>query len=81
MITLNNQQVGADDMFPILVYVIIKANPPNLLSTIQYIRSFYESRASGEASYWWAQFNIAVEFIKTMNPQTRERRSATVTGA
>ena len=66
LITLNGTQAGADEFFPVLVFVILQANPPNLLSTVQYIKYFYEARASGEASYWWNQFVIAVQFIKTL---------------
>uniref|UniRef100_A0A8C9VMC2 GTPase-activating protein and VPS9 domain-containing protein 1-like n=1 Tax=Scleropages formosus TaxID=113540 RepID=A0A8C9VMC2_SCLFO len=58
---------GADDFLPVLVFVLIKANPPCLLSTIQYINNFYGSRLSGEESYWWMQFTAAVEFIKTID--------------
>ncbi|XP_014681413.1 PREDICTED: GTPase-activating protein and VPS9 domain-containing protein 1-like [Priapulus caudatus] len=58
---------AADDFTPVIVYVIIKANPPSLLSTVQYVNSFYEKRLSGEESYWWAQFSSAIEFIKTMD--------------
>jgi len=70
LISFNGKEVGADDFFPVLVFVIIQANPRCLLSTLQYIRYFYESKASGEASYWWSQFTVAVEFIKTLNPQS-----------
>ncbi|MGH0175383.1 UNVERIFIED_CONTAM: hypothetical protein FKN15_070478 [Acipenser sinensis] len=45
----------------------VKANPPCLLSTIQYINNFYASRLGGEESYWWMQFTAAVEFIKTID--------------
>ena len=31
----SNSAAGADDTIPILIYVIVKANPPNLLSIIQ----------------------------------------------
>ncbi|XP_041094451.1 GTPase-activating protein and VPS9 domain-containing protein 1 isoform X4 [Polyodon spathula] len=58
---------GADDFVPVLVFVLIKANPPCLLSTIQYINNFYASRLGGEESYWWMQFTAAVEFIKTID--------------
>ncbi|KAJ8286402.1 hypothetical protein GJAV_G00038870 [Gymnothorax javanicus] len=58
---------GADDFVPVLVFVLIKANPPCLLSTVQYINNFYASRLSGEDSYWWMQFTAAVEFIKTID--------------
>uniref|UniRef100_A0A4W3HD29 GTPase-activating protein and VPS9 domain-containing protein 1 n=1 Tax=Callorhinchus milii TaxID=7868 RepID=A0A4W3HD29_CALMI len=58
---------GADDFVPVLVFVLIKANPPCLLSTVQYINNFYASRLSGEESYWWMQFTAAVEFIKTID--------------
>lgn len=58
---------SADDMFPVLVYVIIKANPTALLSTVQYVNSFYEKYFEGEEAYWWTQFSSVVEFIKTMD--------------
>ncbi|XP_017887031.1 GTPase-activating protein and VPS9 domain-containing protein 1 isoform X1 [Ceratina calcarata] len=58
---------AADDMIPVLVYVIIKTNPPSLLSTIQYVDSFYGNRLGGEEQYWWTQFCSAIEFIKTMD--------------
>lgn len=53
-------------MFPVIVYVIIKANPPGLLSTIQFVRNFIEPRLVSEDAYWWAQFSTAIEFTKTL---------------
>ncbi|XP_078044558.1 GTPase activating protein and VPS9 domains 1 [Augochlora pura] len=58
---------AADDFTPVLVYVIIKTNPPSLLSTIQYVDSFYGNRLEGEEQYWWTQFCSAIKFIKTMD--------------
>lgn len=58
---------AADDFMPVLIFVLIKANPPCLLSTIQYVESFYVNRLQGEEQYWWLQFSSAVEFIKTMD--------------
>ncbi|XP_064163125.1 GTPase-activating protein and VPS9 domain-containing protein 1-like isoform X1 [Anguilla rostrata] len=63
---------GADDFVPALVFVLIKANPPCLLSTVQYINNFYASRLSGEECYWWMQFTAAVEFIKTIDDRDRK---------
>lgn len=57
---------AADDFVPVLVYVIIKTNPHDLLSTIQYVKSFYGTQLRGEEEYWWTQFCSAVEFTKTM---------------
>ncbi|KAK3088488.1 hypothetical protein FSP39_019810 [Pinctada imbricata] len=61
---------AADDFLPVLIYVIIKANPPCMLSTNQYVNSFYGNRFSGEEQYWWIQFSSALEFIKTMEYNT-----------
>ena len=58
---------AADDLMPVLVFVLIKANPPSLLSTVQYVNSFYEKHFEGEDAYWWTQFCSAIEFIKTMD--------------
>ena len=58
---------AADDFMPVFIFVIIKANPASLLSTAQYVNSFYEKRLAGEEQYWWMQFIAAIEFIKTMD--------------
>nr|CAB3248270.1 GTPase-activating protein and VPS9 domain-containing protein 1-like [Phallusia mammillata] len=58
---------GADDFTPVLVFVLIKANPPHLLSTVQFVNSFLGERLSGEEAYWWMQFTAATEFIKTID--------------
>lgn len=58
---------SADDLMPVLVFVVIQANPNSLLSTVQYVNSFYEKHFHGEQAYWWTQFCSAIEFIKTMD--------------
>lgn len=92
LIRMSSNHVGsADDLIPILIYVVIKviyittqivadysifnnfshlisqANPPYLLSTIQYVNAFYGDLITGEDHYWWTQFCSAVTFIKTMD--------------
>ena len=67
---------AADDITPVLIYVILhvgclvvddlQANPASLLSNIEYIRGFYESRMTGREQYWWTQFTSAVEYIKSL---------------
>ncbi|KRX13685.1 GTPase-activating protein and VPS9 domain-containing protein 1 [Trichinella nelsoni] len=60
----NAQTPSADDMVPLVVYVLIKANPEALLSTIQYVNGFYSGRMEGEEAYCWTQFCSAVEMRK-----------------
>ncbi|XP_063687803.1 GTPase-activating protein and VPS9 domain-containing protein 1-like isoform X2 [Bolinopsis microptera] len=57
---------GADDLLPVLIYVIIHANPPNLLSTIDYIDNFTPRGITGQDQYMLMQFRGATEFIKSM---------------
>ncbi|XP_075550037.1 GTPase activating protein and VPS9 domains 1 isoform X2 [Dermacentor variabilis] len=60
---------AADDLVPVLVFVLIRANPPHLLSTVQFVETFQRATrcCQGEAAYWWTQFCAAIEFIKTMD--------------
>uniref|UniRef100_A0A7E4VN45 Receptor-mediated endocytosis protein 6 n=1 Tax=Panagrellus redivivus TaxID=6233 RepID=A0A7E4VN45_PANRE len=62
----SGHSASADDITPVLVFVLIKANPPALLSNIQYVSGFYERRMQGSEAYWWTQFTAAVEFIKQL---------------
>ncbi|RCN33058.1 vacuolar sorting protein 9 domain protein, partial [Ancylostoma caninum] len=57
---------AADDITPVLVYVIIQANPPSLLSNVQYVQGFGGSLLEGAEGYWWTQFTAAIEFVKTL---------------
>ncbi|XP_062559945.1 receptor-mediated endocytosis protein 6 homolog isoform X2 [Armigeres subalbatus] len=58
--------VAADDIIPVLIYVIVKVNPPHLLSTIEYVNCFIGETLLGENQYWWTQFCSAITLIKTM---------------
>uniref|UniRef100_A0A158Q7R7 Ras-GAP domain-containing protein n=1 Tax=Elaeophora elaphi TaxID=1147741 RepID=A0A158Q7R7_9BILA len=51
---------SADDITPVLVYVLIQANPSSLLSNIQYIGAFYANQIAGVEAYWWTQFTSAI---------------------
>uniref|UniRef100_A0A8D8BMT4 Receptor-mediated endocytosis protein 6 homolog n=1 Tax=Culex pipiens TaxID=7175 RepID=A0A8D8BMT4_CULPI len=63
----SDKPVAADDIIPVLIYVIIQTNPPNLLSTIEYVNCFVDEMLQGENQYWWTQFCSAVTFIKTLD--------------
>ncbi|CAK1548070.1 unnamed protein product [Leptosia nina] len=58
---------AADDLTPVLVLVILKVNPPSLLSTIELVNALGGTILTGEALYWWTQFCSAVAYIKTMD--------------
>ncbi|KAI5631655.1 vacuolar sorting protein 9 (VPS9) domain-containing protein [Phthorimaea operculella] len=60
---------SADDLTPVLIYVILKVNPPSLLSTIELVNALGGSALQGEALYWWTQFCSCVQYIKTMDYQ------------
>ncbi|CAJ0574890.1 unnamed protein product, partial [Mesorhabditis spiculigera] len=57
---------AADDLTPVLVYVLIQANPQSLMSNVQYVQSFSGHDMNGSDLYWWTQFTAAIEFIKTL---------------
>lgn len=64
--TCQNSIPSADDLLPVLIFVVIKTNVKSILSTIEYVNTFYLNDMTGEESYYWTQFCSAVEFIKTI---------------
>ncbi|WVQ71948.1 hypothetical protein IAR50_001490 [Cryptococcus sp. DSM 104548] len=59
---------SADAFIPILIFTLLRANPSNLISNIEYIQRFRRPSAlSGEAAYYLSSLNGAVQFVETMD--------------
>ncbi|CAM6099160.1 unnamed protein product [Calypogeia fissa] len=59
---------GADDFLPVLIYVVIKANPPQLHSNLLYIQRYrHQNRLVSEASYFYTNLVSAESFIANLD--------------
>ncbi|KAH7915265.1 hypothetical protein BJ138DRAFT_1142062 [Hygrophoropsis aurantiaca] len=59
---------GADSFVPILIYVVLKANPDHLLSNVEFINRFRNPlKLQSEAGYYLSSLMGAVSFIETMD--------------
>ncbi|KAK9455612.1 hypothetical protein V1511DRAFT_458254 [Dipodascopsis uninucleata] len=59
---------SADKFLPILIYVVIKAQPQNLFSNVQYIMRFRNpDKLNGEAGYYLSSLQGAMSFIETLD--------------
>ena len=55
---------GADDFLPVLIYVVIHANPPQLASNLEYIQRFrMHSRMASESAYFFTQLVCPVSLL------------------
>lgn len=67
----NENLPGADEFLPVLIYVTIKANPPQLHSNLLYIQRYRrESRLVGEAAYFFTNMLSAEAFITNINGES-----------
>ncbi|KAF9358426.1 hypothetical protein BGX26_001771 [Mortierella sp. AD094] len=58
---------GADTFLPILIYVVLRSNPPNLVSNVQYISRFRNpDKLQAEAGYYLASVMGAISFIENL---------------
>ncbi|KAF3789983.1 Vacuolar sorting-associated protein 9A [Nymphaea thermarum] len=67
----NENPPGADEFLPVLIYVTIKANPPQLHSNLLYIQRYRrQSRLVSEAAYFYTNMLSAESFISSINAQS-----------
>ncbi|KAG6831618.1 hypothetical protein H0H87_004680 [Tephrocybe sp. NHM501043] len=63
-----NADEGADAFVPILIYVVLRANPEHLLSNVEFINRFRNpDKLQSEAGYYLSSLMGAVSFIETMD--------------
>ncbi|KAK4490091.1 hypothetical protein RD792_000747 [Penstemon davidsonii] len=64
----NGDHPGADEFLPVLIYVTIKANPPQLHSNLSYIQRFRrETRLVAEAAYFFTNMLSVESFITNID--------------
>ncbi|KAK5813922.1 vacuolar protein sorting-associated protein 9A-like [Gossypium arboreum] len=62
---------GADDFLPVLIYVTIKANPPQLHSNLKFIQLYRrQSKLVSEAAYYLTNLVSAKSFILDLNAKS-----------
>ncbi|KAA3674821.1 uncharacterized protein DEA37_0009078 [Paragonimus westermani] len=76
-----NSAPSADELLPVLIYVIIQVNPPRLLTNLAFIEVF-GGVFDGEDQYIWCQFRAAVTEVRRMLsllPSDQECRTSKAT--
>ncbi|XP_011074894.1 vacuolar protein sorting-associated protein 9A isoform X2 [Sesamum indicum] len=64
----NEDHPGADEFLPVLIYVTIKANPPQLHSNLSYIQRFRrQTRLVAEAAYFFTNMLSVESFISNID--------------
>ncbi|KAJ9673720.1 hypothetical protein PVL29_023339 [Vitis rotundifolia] len=70
-IASNEDPPGADEFLPVLIYVTLKANPPQLHSNLLYILRYRrQSRMVAEAAYFFTNMLSAESFISSINAES-----------
>eukprot|EP00026_Physarum_polycephalum_P001763 Phypoly_transcript_01765.p1 GENE.Phypoly_transcript_01765~~Phypoly_transcript_01765.p1 ORF type:complete len:1002 (+),score=110.49 Phypoly_transcript_01765:82-3087(+) len=66
--TSGDSQAGADDFLPHLIYVLIKANPKNLASNMEFITSYCGPDVMRmEKYYYFTTLSVGVSFIENID--------------
>lgn len=66
--TSKSADTSADSFVPLLIYVVLRANPEHLVSNIQYILRFRnQEKLGGEAGYYLSSLMGAIQFIENLD--------------
>ncbi|KAJ9166598.1 hypothetical protein P3X46_021324 [Hevea brasiliensis] len=70
-IASNENPPGADEFLPVLIYVTMKANPPQLHSNLLYIQRYRrQSRLVGEEAYFFTNMLSTESFISNIDARS-----------
>ncbi|KAH6678442.1 hypothetical protein B0J14DRAFT_473696 [Halenospora varia] len=62
---------SADSFMPLLIYVVLQANPEHLVSNVQYILRFRnQDKLGGEAGYYLSSLMGAIQFVENLDRTT-----------
>jgi len=62
---------GADEIFPVLVLVLVRSNPPNLHSNFQFVSRYRPSyRMNTELAYCYTHLVAALYFLDNLEPES-----------
>ncbi|KAL8803463.1 MAG: hypothetical protein Q9182_003160 [Xanthomendoza sp. 2 TL-2023] len=66
--TSKSSDTSADSFVPLLIYVVLQANPEHLVSNVQYILRFRDQeKLGGEAGYYLSSLMGAIQFIENLD--------------
>ncbi|KAL9009013.1 MAG: hypothetical protein Q9173_005924 [Seirophora scorigena] len=66
--TSKSADTSADSFVPLLIYVVLRANPEHLVSNVQYILRFRcQEKLGGEAGYYLSSLMGAIQFIESLD--------------
>ncbi|KAF9430559.1 hypothetical protein BGZ76_000797 [Entomortierella beljakovae] len=64
------RQYSADVLLPLLIFSVVKSNPPMLISNLSYIQRFkVQDQLTGELAYCLTNMMAVVSFLETLDPK------------